>query len=687
MVTELRIINPFFLSIRGTHMENKRNTLILEPISKRINVVEGSTVYESLLALNLPIGALCAGKGTCGKCVISVLDPNPKISEPSEQEKKILNNQKILEGYRLACQTKILGDLRVFLTDSLISRGIRILVDADLESLGIKNNDKSNPGITSLLCKITSADLSNPKNDLSRLFEDVIERNSNYKINENHTLFHVNDILYNTIKKLPHIMRKEDGLVTAFFRKLSLEDPWTLHDIDVGDKTNNLFGLAIDIGTTTLVGYLICLKTGEIAAVSAMLNPQVAIGEDLISRITYIVKNNAIHKAKELVINAINYILEDCCDKAHISISCVKDISVVGNTGMHHIFFGITPEFLAVSPYIPVFKAPINVSAGMLGIKCNPNVNVYSPPVIAGYVGTDTIGCIISSKINTYDKYSLLIDIGTNGELVLGNNEGLVTCSCAAGSALEGAHILYGMRASEGAIESVKIDKNTLEPSINVIGNIKPLGLCGSGLIDTIAEMLKSNIITRAGKFNIKSEKVMKHRRVVKRENRYHYIIYKAEWDKEQYQKNINDNNIKEITISQKDIHQLQLAKSAFLSAANLLLKMEYKKKESLEQVLLAGAFGTYINKKNAAFIGLFPEVEQNSIFQIGNSAGMGAQLFIKDIEQRYLANKIAYEIKYREIASLPSFQKEFTFSLYFPHYNLDRFPLIKQEYDEIPLK
>ncbi|MFX1409697.1 MAG: ASKHA domain-containing protein [Promethearchaeota archaeon] len=667
-------------------MENKRITLTLEPISKRMNIIEGSTVYESLLALNFPIGALCAGKGTCGKCIIYILDPNPKISKPTEEEKQILSDQNILEGCRLACQTKIFGDVRVFLTDLLVSRGNRILIDACLESLGIESSDKLHPGIISQMCNITSADLSNPRNDLTGLFENIIEINSNYKINEIQTAFYVNDLLYNITKKLPYIMREEDGNVTSYFRKLSKEDPWILYDIDAGDKTNKIFGLAIDIGTTTIVGYLIYLKTGELAAVSAMLNPQVAIGEDIISRITYIVKNDAIDKAKELVINAINHILEDCCNKANISPSYVKDISIVGNTGMHHIFFGVTPEFLSVSPYVPVFKAPINLRAGMLGIKCNPNVNVYSPPVIAGYVGTDTIGCIISSKINTYDKYSLLIDIGTNGELVLGNNKGLATCSCAAGSALEGAHIMHGMRASEGAIESVIIDRETLEPTIGVIGNVVPLGLCGSGLIDTIAEMLKLKIITRAGKFNIKSEKLINNRRIIKMGDGYHYIIYRAEWDNDQSIKT-NDKSMREITISQKDINQLQLAKSAFLSAAYLLLEMENKKKESLEQVLLAGAFGTYINKKNAAFIGLFPEVELSSIFQIGNAAGIGAQLFLKDIEQRDLANKIAHEIKYREIASLSSFQKEFTFSLYFPHYDLDRFPLIREEYDELLLK
>ncbi|MFX1497525.1 MAG: ASKHA domain-containing protein [Promethearchaeota archaeon] len=667
-------------------MKNQRVTLILEPISKRIGVMKESTVYESLLALNFPMSALCAGNGTCGKCKIKILDPDANVSEPSEKEKKILGIQNIVEGFRLACQAKIFGDLRVYLTDSLISRGTRILVDSGLEFLGIKYNDKVNPAITSQMCEITSVNLSNPRNDLSGLFEAIIESNNNFNIKENHSNFFVDDTLYLVAKKLPHIMREKNGLLTAYFRRPSLKDQWTLYDIDAGDKSNEIYGLAVDIGTTTLVGYLIHLKTGETASISAIVNPQVAIGEDLISRITYIVKNDALHKAKELIVDAISDIIEDCCTKANISVSSVKDISIVGNTGMHHIFFGITPQFLSISPFVPAFKAPINLTAEKQGLRCNPTVNVYSPPVIAGYVGTDTIGCIISSKIYSYDTYSLLIDIGTNGELVLGNNKGLVTGSCAAGSALEGAHILHGMRASEGAIESVSIDKDTLEPSIKVIGEIIPLGICGSGLIDTIAEMLRLNIITRAGKFNIKSEKIIKNRRIVKKEDGYHYLLYKPEWDIEQFQMNNNENNIKEITICQKDINQVQLAKGAFLCAANLLLEMENKEKRSLEQILLAGAFGTYINKKNAAFIGLFPEVEQNNIFQIGNAAGIGAQLFIRDVEQRTLANEIAHRVRYREIASTPSFQKEYTFSLYFPHYNLDQFPLIKPEYDKIPL-
>ncbi|MFX1452510.1 MAG: ASKHA domain-containing protein, partial [Promethearchaeota archaeon] len=641
----------------------------------------------SILALNFPVGALCGGRGQCGKCTIRILDINPNISEPSKKELKVLGTQKLMEGFRLACQTKIYGDLRVYMTDALMLKGSRILVDADLKSLGLKDKNNLQPAVISYLCKIAPADLNNPRNDLSGLFEELNERQNYLKINEKNALFYIDEILHTISQKLPYFMRNESGIITTYFRRFSLNDSWKIYDIDNEDKTKEIFGLAIDIGTTTIVGYLIYLITGEITAISAMLNPQVAIGEDIISRISYIVRNNAIEQAKGLIIDGINQILEDCCAKAGVDVSSVKDISIVGNTGMHHIFFGVPPEFLSVSPYVPVFKAPINLNSGRLGLKCNPTVNVYSPPIIAGYVGTDTIGCIISSKIYEFKKYSLLIDIGTNGELVLGNSEGLVTGSCAAGSALEGAHISFGMRASEGAIESVRIKEGTLKPSIDVIGNILPLGICGSGLIDAIAEMLKRNIITRAGKFNTKSDHIIENRRIEKREDGYHYIIYRADWDNKKLKMDSNQkSNIREITISQKDINEIQLAKGAFLSAANLLIDTDDKKNRSIEQIILAGGFGTFINKENAAFIGLFPEVNKDCIFQIGNAAGIGAQLFITDIEQRNIANKIAHEVKYREIASSPSFQREYTFSLYFPHYNLDKFPSLREKYEEVPL-
>ncbi|MHA1728866.1 MAG: ASKHA domain-containing protein [Promethearchaeota archaeon] len=676
-----------------------RHVLILEPISNRVDVADKTTIYNALIALHYPMGALCGGKGTCGKCIIKIIDPQTEknCSEPTQNEIKILGKEKLMEGYRLACQTTILGDLRVYLTESLIPKGNRILVNADLKLLGIKKNTSLNPLINSRLYKIPSADLNNPRDDFSGLINEIV---ADTKLNlfTDDDLFQINNRTFSVAKKIPHSMRKKKGIVTAYFRKNQKKGSkiWKIFDVEAGDDTKRLFGLAVDIGTTTIVGYLINLITGETSSISAMLNPQVAIGEDLVSRITYISKNNANEKVKDMVVEAINKILTECCIKAGISSIDVKDIVIVGNTGMHHMFFGIPTKYLALSPYVPVFKAPINIRAGSLGLICGPNVNVYSPPVIAGYVGTDTIGCIISSKINVSEKYSLLIDIGTNGELVMGNKNRIATASCAAGSALEGAHIIHGMRASKGAIEAVSIDPKTLEPSLGIIGNTEPMGICGSGLIDTIAEMLKSNIISRSGRFNIKSKELLKNRRVVKKIDGYHYILYKPKWDAERTGNLIQKtdtgqekykNPIKEITISQEDVNQLQLAKGAFLSAARLLLNEESKKESDLERIILAGGFGTYINKENAAFIGLFPEVNGKNIFQIGNAAGMGAQLCLKDVEQRDLANDIAFKIKYHEIASLKRFQKEYAFSLYFPYYTLDDFPSLKESYENIQFR
>ncbi|MBN1802131.1 MAG: DUF4445 domain-containing protein [Candidatus Lokiarchaeota archaeon] len=667
-------------------MEHKRSTLILEPVSKRLHVENGSTVYEGLLALNYPIGALCAGKGTCGKCLIRIMDPKPKISEPNEKELKVLGKEKIADGYRLACQAQVLGDLRVYLTEALIPKGSQILIDSDLNALGIEIVHKMQPLVSAREYVIKTTDLKTQRNDLTGLNDAILSDQSNHKLYDDNSSLQVNDCLYNISKKLPFLMREKEGAITAFFRRNTGKNEWNLFDVEAGHDFNDIYGMAFDIGTTTVVGYLINLDSGELTAISSMLNPQVVIGEDLISRITYIVKHKSIESAKSLLISAINELMEDCAKKAKISLAQIKDIAIVGNTGIHHMFFGIPTEYLSISPYVPVFKAPINVSAGLMGINCSPNINIYSPPVIAGYVGTDTIGCIVSSKIYEYDKYSLLIDIGTNGELVLGNKNGLVTGSCAAGSALEGAHISCGMRGCEGAIESVNIDRNSLEPSIGVIGNVNPLGLCGSGLIDIVAEMLKSKIITRAGKFNLKSDQVANHRRIVKREDGPHYIVYKSEWDIGALDLDPKESDVKEITISQKDLGQLQLAKGAFLSSANLLLGSENKSKLDLEQVLLAGGFGNYIKKENAAFIGLFPEIAPEQIYQVGNSAGMGAQLFIKDYEERNLADRIAHEVKYHEIASSPLFQKEYAFSLYFPHYNLDNFENLKDQYRDVPI-
>lgn len=673
--------------------DSNRCILIIEPTSNRLSVNKGSSVYESLLALNYPLSSLCGGLGKCGKCIIQVLDPNSKVSDPNDIELKLLTKEQIKQGYRLACQTKILGDSRIYITDALLPKGSKILIESDVKALGINIEVKNNPLVYKKAIKIKFPSFESPIDDYHSLLEGIKQN-----INPNFKEFNdIDNDLYKILKELSYNIRKNDGTITLSYAKLENQSSKIkILNIETNDTSSEKYGLAVDIGTTTIVGYLIDLNNCHTVAISALLNPQVSIGEDLISRITYIVRNNAILRSQELLIEAINKILKNVCEKGNVNPNNVVDIVVVGNTGMHHMFFGLPPEFLAKAPFVPVCKSPINISSEKLNLICNPRANLYSPPVIAGYVGTDTIGCILSSRIDQYNKYTLLLDIGTNGELVIGNKDGLITGSCAAGSALEGAHIKYGMRAAEGAIEDVKIDPDSLEPKIGVIGNIEPRGICGSGFIDIIAEMLKSRILTRSGKFNIANEVIKNNKRIIKKAEDYHYILYKKEWDYESlklssYISNKKDKTIEksqsEITISQNDIRQIQLAKGAFLSGANILLDYENKLYTQLEQVVLAGAFGTYINKKNAAFIGLIPDIKSDAIYQIGNAAGLGAQLCIRNLTYRTLANSIAYQVKYYEIASSPKFQKEYAYSLYFPHYDLSRFPNIEQDYKSIPFK
>jgi uncharacterized 2Fe-2S/4Fe-4S cluster protein (DUF4445 family) len=657
--------------------------LILEPVSKRLNVARGKSVYDALVAMNFPVGAFCGGLGTCGKCKIRVVETEAKLSPPTEREMKKLGAQAITDGFRLACQAILLGNSRIYLTDTLLPKGNRILVDSDISHLGINIVGKLNPLVYSKPVVVPGASIDMPTADLSRIL-DTLEQDPNCGLRAS-----IDDAGYDLAREIPDMLRKEDGRVTAYFQRGFNGKPPCLFDMAPGDRGTAVFGLAVDIGTTTIVGYLISLVTGEQVALSAMLNPQVAIGEDVVSRISYVTRNGSASKAQALVLGALNEIITDTCKKGSISPSDVRDIVIVGNTAMHHLFLGLNARYLAVSPFTPVFKAPTNVRARQLGLVCNQNANVYAPPVIAGYVGTDTIGCIVASRIDQYEKYTLLIDIGTNGELVLGNKTSLITGSCAAGSALEGAQISFGMRAAEGSIEAVKIDPVTLEPALQVIGNTTPIGICGSGIIDIAAEMLRARIITRSGRFNTKSGEIMKNPRIVKKGDEYLYVLFDPARDMHRisgFDGKLND-AARVITVSQEDIRQLQLAKGAFLVGALLLLEKDGKKPSDLEQVILAGAFGSFINKENAMFIGLFPEVPLQHVYQIGNAAGMGAQVCLKDIGMRQLANEIAFKARYHEISTAPTFQVDYAYALYFPHFKMSHFPGIARHYEALPLR
>ena len=369
------------------------------------------------------------------------------------------------------------------------------------------------------------------------------------------------------------------------------------------------------------------------------------------------------------VINDLNGILQKICDRVNITPSRIYESTVVGNSVMHHIFLGIDPINIGISPFIPVIQRGLNIKAKTLNVNISNNGNIYILPIISGFVGADTIGVILSSKIHEEKELTLAIDIGTNGEIIIGNRKFLAVGSCAAGSALEGAHISHGMRAASGAIDSLTISPDTLDISFSTIQHKKPIGICGSGLVDAVAEMLKSNVLTRSGNFN---KSMVNHERFNKKDKSVEFVI--VEKDETALGRNI--------TISQSDIRQIQMAKAAFYSGMRIILKQISKKLE-IQQIFLAGAFGNYINASNAKFIGMIPDINDNNIYQIGNAAGIGAQHCLKNKDLRNEAENLLKKIQYIEIATSKEFQKEFAEAMYFPHLNLDLFPTLN-EFKEI---
>ncbi len=647
-------------------IESKNIIIDFEPISRRVYFSNDNSLYEILTELNIPIRSLCGGLGTCGKCKLLVQGGKQYLIPPTNAEKKLLDKEELENGWRLACETKIDNkniqqlekikppQFRIFLPSEFLPEDFKIL------TTGISKGVKIQPSIQKIYVEVKKPSLEEPTPDFERIQTKIFSTILNLKRNEQLNI----DV--NNLKRIPNILRENDHKIT-----LVLWNNTNIIACEPGNTTEENFGIAFDIGTTTIVGYLINLNNGKIYSVNSKLNSQTAYGEDLITRLTFINDNKEnLQKLNSAVIKDLNEIIITSCKKVNIKPSQIYEATVVGNSVMHHIFLGLNPVNIGLSPFIPVIRKNLNIKAEYLNLNISKNGNVYTAPLIAGFVGADTIGVILSSRIHDEKELTLAIDIGTNGEIIIGNRKVLAVGSCAAGSALEGAHINDGTRAAAGAIDTIKIDHNDFDVSYTTIKNKKPIGICGSGLVDAIAEMLKSKIITRSGNFN---QEFNSHERIIKQDKKIEFIIAKKE----------ETSLGKEITISQSDIRQIQMAKAAFYSGSRIIMN-HLKKNLRIEQVFLAGAFGNYINAYNAKFIGMIPDINDNKIFQIGNAAGIGAQHCLLNKGMRNKAQQLLNKIQYVEIAIEEGFQKEYAEAMYFPHLNLDFFPSLI-EYNKIP--
>ncbi len=640
-------------------MKNQKYTVVFQPSGLRGQVKDGSTILDAARRLGAGLESICGGKGVCGKCKIRLEEGyfpkyriNSVIASTKTKEKvnaKFLNRLQMRRGYRLACQTVIHGDIVVFVPEE--SRKGEQVVRKEATAREIKLS----PAVKKYYIELKPATLHDPLGDLERL-QDALGKK-----------FKLKDLTidYAVLLRLQNAVRSGNWKVTV-----SVWKDREIIDIEPGRDARS-YGLAVDIGTTTVAGYLCDLATGEVLATDAMMNPQVAYGEDLMSRISYAVKGKGgLKQLHQSIIKGLNQIAGDAAKKAGVKRSGIIDMAVVGNTCMHHLFLNIDPRYLGKTPFPPAIHHSVDVKARDLALRIAPGAYVHVLPNEAGFVGADNVGVLIAEEPYKQDGMLLIIDIGTNGELLLGNRKKLLSTSCATGPAFEGAEIRHGMRAAAGAIEKLRIDPATKEVRFKVIGseswnteakNIGARGICGSGIFDVAAQMFVTGVIDKSGRFNkgIKSPRS----RVVNGEPEF--VIA---WAKE----TAIDHDI---VICQKDIRAIQLAKAAMYSGARLM--MDRLGVMKIDKVILAGAFGSYIDKESAAVIGLFPDCPQKNVYAVGNAAGDGARIALLNIDKRQEADVMARRVEYVELTVEPNFNRTFTQSLIFPH-QVDKFPHLK---------
>jgi uncharacterized 2Fe-2S/4Fe-4S cluster protein (DUF4445 family) len=626
-----------------SYMGSSELRVFFEPNGRRVKTEAGTTALEAAKKAGVGIRSECGGKGVCGKCKI-IIKSSEAVSEMSCAERKLLSQHDVEEGYRLACQTIILKDVMI-----LIPPESRIET-RKIEVYGIERGVELNPLIRKLHVKLSEPTLSDIRPDLERLIEAVEEQ---LKMNE------ALGFNFEVLEKLPDTLRISNWDVTVVL--------WNnkIINVECGNTANEMFGLAVDIGTSKIVGHLVNLKTGETVAAGSFENPQVIYGEDVISRITYASTGSSnLDALQKLVVDGVNNVLGEACQKAKVNPDKVYETVVVGNTAMHHLFLGIQPKYLAISPYTPALRRSISVESKNLNIKMYSNGLVTALPIIAGFVGADALADLLATGMHESDDSSLLIDVGTNTEIIVGKKEDIICCSCASGPAFEGAHIKHGIKAVTGAIERVCITPN-LEVEYETIGDEKPRGICGSAVLDAVAEMFKHGIIDHHGKFNSN----VATPRLKRTAEGLEFIIA---WPNETV-------TGKEITVTQKDIREIQLAKAAIYAGCSILMKKKKLNEENVDTLFMAGAFGNYMNPENAKIIGLIPDIPIEKIKFVGNAAVTGAKMALISKKARESVNSLLKVIRYHELAADPNFNSEFINAIPIPNKIIHRFPSVKK--------
>ena len=630
------------------------------------NVVEtfantGDNLLEIAREANVAIDAPCSGNASCGKCRVQL-----KSGELDSKKTLHIIEEEYQEGWRLACVSTVCADVTVLVPDIASAYKSRMKV-ADLSSKGeiaIFENVKSDIELAGIeltnSLDVVDVKMSPPSLDDTMPDNERLMRALRKYLNISRVR-----IPYSVLRKLPNVLRDNDFAVKCVVR--TTPDDMFVYDIFGKDEDVLIGGLAIDIGTTTVSALIINMENGEILAKASAGNGQIRYGADVINRIIEQQKPGGTNRLQRAVIDdTINPMIQEMCKKAGISRNSIYRMCVAANSTMNHLFAGINADPLRMEPYIPAFFKTNSLFASDVGIAINPDAHIIVAPNIGSYVGGDITAGTLVSMIWNKPEFSLFIDLGTNGELVFGNSDFMMSCACSAGPAFEGGDISCGMRATDGAIEACTIDKETMEPTYKIVGEpgTKPIGLCGSGIIDIISELYMCGIIDPKGKF-IREGKRIRH-------DQYGMGSYVIAFEEEA-------GSVKDVEITEVDIDNFIRAKGAIFSAIRTMLGSLDFDVSMIDHVYVAGGIGSGINMENAVNIGMFPDVPLDKFHYIGNSSLSGAYVMLLSTKAEKKTYELASNMTYMELSTVPTYMDEFVGSCFIPHTDTGLFPNVKQ--------
>jgi uncharacterized 2Fe-2S/4Fe-4S cluster protein (DUF4445 family) len=631
----------------------------LEPAGKTVEVPTGTLLEEAISQAGLRLGLPCGGQGRCGRCVVQVREGSVRRRSTIR-----LAEEEIEQGYALACQTLVNSDVTVWVPPQQ-ERLERVAGGDRAEKAGaevVLCDHHAPPWVSRYPVTVDPPSMDDNTPDLERLQRELARQHSLRQVSPSLT----------ALARLPLVLRDSDWTVTAEVERRTQvpagsnggPDGYRMLDVLPGHVSRPSLGVAIDIGTTTVVTYLGELDAGKLIDSASAYNEQIACGEDVISRIIYAKQPKRRQELQDRVVATINGLLDDLLASHHLTPEDITAVVVAGNTTMTHLFLGIEPGNIRLQPYVGAAGHFPLVPASRLGLHVHPEALVDCLPAVGAYVGGDITSGVVRSGINETDTLSLFIDIGTNGEMVLGNSEWLLSCACSAGPGFEGAGATSGMRAVRGAIEDVWIDPHTLEPTVTTVGGDLPRGICGSGMISLLGEMLQTGVIDKSGRIAAKAPSA----RVRRGQNGMEYVVV---WAQETA---IGE---RDIVLDETDIINLMRAKAAIYAGASVLCSSVGLSITDVDRVLIGGSFGRHIDVEKAIDIGLLPDLPWDRFSYLGNTSLQGAYLGLTCAEHRAQIDEIAAKMTYLELSADNRFMEAFTSALFLPHTDETLFPSV----------